>query len=97
MLKDLVKYAETLFLLRGDKMNLLTIKNLFFWGSLFLGMQAYAETLAETVTRFEKMGMPSVAGAEYVNVDVLVPYDREKLRAQVLNFVEYLKKEGVVE
>jgi len=44
------------------------MKNLFLVPMLCFGVHASAETLAETVARFEAMGMPSVAGAEYVYI-----------------------------
>ena len=41
------------------------MKNLCLLMLLCVGMHASAETLEETVKRFEAMGMPSVAGAEF--------------------------------
>ena len=35
---------------------------------LLASLRASAETLAETAARFEKLGMPNVAGAEYVHI-----------------------------
>ena len=35
---------------------------------LLASLRASAETLAETVARYEKLGMPNVAGAEYVHI-----------------------------
>ena len=50
------------------KYSLKTTAKGFLASLLFFGMQVSAETLSETVARFEALGMPSVAGAEYVNI-----------------------------
>ncbi|MCL1856161.1 MAG: hypothetical protein FWF84_00745 [Kiritimatiellaeota bacterium] len=44
------------------------MKNLFLAFVFCVGGYASAETLGEAAARFEALGMPSVAGAEYANI-----------------------------